>query len=729
MIKINKEQVEEHGINEEEYQFILESLNREPSITELGIFSAMWSEHCSYKSSKTWLRKLPTKNNKVIQGPGENAGVIDLGDGDAAVFKMESHNHPSFIEPYQGAATGVGGIMRDVFTMGARPVALLNSIRFGDISHAKTKHLLNGVVSGIGGYGNCMGVPTVGGEVEFNSCYNDNILVNAMCVGIAKIDKIFYSKATGIGNSVVYVGSKTGRDGIHGATMASAEFDDDSDEKRPTVQVGDPFAEKLLLEACLELMTKDVIIAIQDMGAAGLTSSAVEMASKGNVGIELNLDLVPCRETEMSAYEIMLSESQERMLMIIEPDKEQKAKAVFEKWGLDFATIGILTDTNHLNVKHHDELKAEIRLDILESGAPSYNRPYKIIKEEEFDQSLVKKTSDLPLKTLENLLNSPNLCSRKWDWEQYDHMVMNDSVIRPGGDAAIVRVHGTNKGLAISADSTPRYCSADPVEGGRQVIAESWRNITSVGAMPIAITDCMNFGNPEKEEIMGQFAGVVTGMIEACETLDYPVVSGNVSLYNETNGKGINPTPAIGGVGLIKDLNHFSTPSIKREDDNILLLGQTSGYLGQSIYAKEILNNTSGLPPKIDLKSEKKIGDTVRDLININKIDTVHDVSDGGFLVALAEMSISGNIGVRINLDKENLNDKFFFGEDQGRYIISISDKQMSEITKIFNDREIFFQKVGKTCGKKLIINDNEEVEIEVLKNLHENWFNKYLEE
>jgi len=729
MIKINKELVEEHGINEEEYQFILESLNREPSITELGIFSAMWSEHCSYKSSKTWLRKLPTKNNKVIQGPGENAGVIDLGDGDAAVFKMESHNHPSFIEPYQGAATGVGGIMRDVFTMGARPVALLNSIRFGDISHAKTKHLLNGVVSGIGGYGNCMGVPTVGGEVEFNSCYNDNILVNAMCVGIAKIDKIFYSKATGIGNSVVYVGSKTGRDGIHGATMASAEFDDDSDEKRPTVQVGDPFAEKLLLEACLELMTKDVIIAIQDMGAAGLTSSAVEMASKGNVGIELNLDLVPCRETEMSAYEIMLSESQERMLMIIEPDKEQKAKAVFEKWGLDFATIGILTDTNHLIVKHHDELKAEIRLDILESGAPSYNRPYKIIKEEEFDQSLVKKTSDLPLKTLENLLNSPNLCSRKWVWEQYDHMVMNDTVLRPGGDAAIVRVHGTNKGLAISADSTPRYCSADPVEGGRQVIAESWRNITSVGAMPIAITDCMNFGNPEKEEIMGQFAGVVTGMIEACETLDYPVVSGNVSLYNETNGKGINPTPAIGGVGLIKDLNHFSTPSIKREDDNILLLGQTNGYLGQSIYAKEILNNTSGLPPKIDLKSEKKIGDTVRDLININKIDTVHDVSDGGFLVALAEMSISGNIGVRINLDKENLNDKFLFGEDQGRYIISISDKQMSEITKIFNDREIFFQKVGKTCGKKLIINDNEEVEIEVLKNLHENWFNKYLEE
>ena len=420
MIKIDKELIEEHGINDQEYEFILSSLKREPTITELGIFSAMWSEHCSYKSSKTWLKKLPTKNNKVIQGPGENAGVIDLGDGDAAVFKMESHNHPSFIEPYQGAATGVGGIMRDVFTMGARPVALLNSIRFGDTDHPKTKHLLTGVVSGIGGYGNCMGVPTVGGEVEFNSCYNDNILVNAMCVGIAKIDKIFYSKASGIGNSVVYVGSKTGRDGIHGATMASAEFDDDSDEKRPTVQVGDPFAEKLLLEACLELMTMDIIIAIQDMGAAGLTSSAVEMASKGGVGINLNLDMVPCREKKMSAYEIMLSESQERMLMIIEPDKEQEAKAVFDKWGLDFATIGILTDTNHLVINHNDELKAEIRLDILESGAPSYDRPYKIIKESAFDESLVKETAESPINILKRLINSPNLCSRKWVWEQYD---------------------------------------------------------------------------------------------------------------------------------------------------------------------------------------------------------------------------------------------------------------------------------------------------------------------
>ena len=727
MIKIDKELIEEHGINDQEYEFILSSLKREPTITELGIFSAMWSEHCSYKSSKTWLKKLPTKNNKVIQGPGENAGVIDLGDGDAAVFKMESHNHPSFIEPYQGAATGVGGIMRDVFTMGARPVALLNSIRFGDTDHPKTKHLLTGVVSGIGGYGNCMGVPTVGGEVEFNSCYNDNILVNAMCVGIAKIDKIFYSKASGIGNSVVYVGSKTGRDGIHGATMASAEFDDDSDEKRPTVQVGDPFAEKLLLEACLELMTMDIIIAIQDMGAAGLTSSAVEMASKGGVGINLNLDMVPCREKKMSAYEIMLSESQERMLMIIEPDKEQEAKAVFDKWGLDFATIGILTDTNLLVINHNDELKAEIQLDVLESGAPSYDRPYKIIKESAFDESLVKETAESPINILKRLINSPNLCSRKWVWEQYDHMVMNDTILRPGGDAAIVRVHGTNKGLAISTDSTPRYCSADPVEGGKQAVAESWRNITSVGALPIAITDCMNFGNPEKEEIMGQFAGVVTGMIEACEILDYPVVSGNVSLYNETNGKGINPTPAIGGVGLIENLNHFSTPHLKRDNDTVLLVGKTDGYLGQSIYAKEILNIISGLPPKVNLKNEKKIGDAIRDLININKLDTVHDISDGGFLVALTEMSISGGIGVKIHLDEKDVSPKFLFGEDQGRYIISAPDELISDILRILESKNIFFQKIGKTSGTKIIINDSEEIEIKSLKKIHEDWFNEYL--
>ena len=727
MIKITKELIDEHGINDDEYNFILESLNREPTITELGIFSAMWSEHCSYKSSKTWLKKLPTSNDKVIQGPGENAGVIDLGNGDAAVFKMESHNHPSFIEPYQGAATGVGGIMRDVFTMGARPVALLNSIRFGDVKNSKTKHLLTGVVSGIGGYGNCMGVPTVGGEVEFNSCYNDNILVNAMCVGIAKINKIFYSKASGIGNSVVYVGSKTGRDGIHGATMASAEFDDSSDEKRPTVQVGDPFAEKLLLEACLELMKEDIIIAIQDMGAAGLTSSAVEMASKGNVGIDLNLDNLPCRETFMTAYEMMLSESQERMLMIIEPEKEKEAKSVFDKWGLDFATIGVLTDTNHIIVNHENEKKADIPLNILESGAPSYDRPYKIVTNSEVDQSYLLKSDEKIINILRKLISSPNLCSRKWVWEQYDHMVMNDTVLRPGGDSAIIRIHGTNKALAVCSDSTPRYCAADPIEGGKQVVAESWRNITSVGAKPIAITDCMNFGNPEKEEIMGQFAGVITGMIEACKILDYPVVSGNVSLYNETNGKGINPTPAIGGVGLLDSLDHFSTPSIKRENDNIIILGETKGHLCQSIYAYEIFGDSKGLPPKVDLLMEKKIGDTVRDLVKKLKIDTVHDISDGGLLIALTEMSVAGNIGFDLDVSQKNLDNGFLFGEDQGRYIILVEDKNLSETIEYIEKNNISYSSIGKSCGNKIIIDKNNEADIEEIRDLYENWFENYL--
>ena len=727
MIKITKELIDEHGINDKEYSFILESLDREPTITELGIFSAMWSEHCSYKSSKTWLKKLPTSNDKVIQGPGENAGVIDLGDGDAAVFKMESHNHPSYIEPYQGAATGVGGIMRDVFTMGARPVALLNSLRFGDINHSKTKHLLTGVVSGIGGYGNCMGVPTVGGEVEFNACYNDNILVNAMCVGIAKINKIFYSKASGIGNSVVYVGSKTGRDGIHGATMASAEFDDSSDEKRPTVQVGDPFAEKLLLEACLELMKEDIIIAIQDMGAAGLTSSAVEMASKGKVGIDLNLDKLPCRETLMTAYEMMLSESQERMLMIIEPEKEKEAKSVFDKWGLDFATIGVLTDTNHIVVKHESEKKADIPLNILESGAPSYKRPYKIVTNPEVNQSYLLKSDKKLIDILKKLISSPNLCSRRWVWEQYDHMVMNDTILRPGGDSAIIRIHGTNKALAVCSDSTPRYCAADPTEGGKQAVAESWRNITSVGAKPIAITDCMNFGNPEKEEIMGQFAGVINGMIEACEILDYPVVSGNVSLYNETNGKGINPTPVIGGVGLLESLDHFSTPNFKRVNDNIIILGDTKGYLCQSVFAYEIFSDSQGLPPKVDLILEKKTGDLVRNLVTNIKIDTVHDISDGGLLIALTEMSISGEIGFQLNIDKSNLNYSFLFGEDQGRYIISVEDKNLNDAIEYIKKSNISYLNIGKTNGKKIKIDRDNEIDIEELRDLYENWFKSYL--
>ena len=725
MTLITEDLVEEHGINEEEYSFILKSLKREPTITELGIFSAMWSEHCSYKSSKFWLKQLPTENNNVIQGPGENAGVIDIGDGYAAIFKMESHNHPSFIEPYQGAATGVGGILRDVFTMGARPVALLNSLRFGDTSHEKTKHLLTGVVSGIGGYGNCMGIPTVGGEVEFNSSYNDNILVNAMCVGIAKTDKIFYSKASGVGNSVVYVGSKTGRDGIHGATMASAEFDENSEEKRPTVQVGDPFSEKLLLEACLELMKMDVIIAIQDMGAAGLTSSAVEMAGKGELGIELDLDKVPCREKNMSAYEIMLSESQERMLMIIEPKKEHIAKEVFDKWELDFSVIGKLTNTNKLVINHKKMTKAEIVLDILEKGAPSYKRPYSINK---FSEEKIKNDKLIdkgPISILKDLIGSPNLCSRKWVWEQYDHMVMTDTILIPGGDSAIIRVHGTNKGLSITSDSTPRYCLSDPIEGGKQAVAEAWRNLIAVGSRPIAITDCMNFGNPEKEDIMGQFAGVVKGMIMSCNQLDFPVVSGNVSLYNETNGKGINPTPVIGGVGVIDNLDIFADHNFKRKDDVIIIIGKTDGHLSQSIYATELLNINTGLPPKVNLDEEKKNGLTIKSLIESSLVDTSHDISDGGILIALTEMAIKNNIGFDIETDIINSH-RFLFGEDQGRYIISVKEKNLIKVKKILEESNVIYNIAGVTIDKIIKVNE-EKTSIDEIKEIYENWFTKYL--
>ena len=725
MTLITEDLVEEHGINEEEYSFILKSLKREPTITELGIFSAMWSEHCSYKSSKFWLKQLPTENNFVIQGPGENAGVIDIGDGYAAIFKMESHNHPSFIEPYQGAATGVGGILRDVFTMGARPVALLNSLRFGDTSHEKTKHLLTGVVSGIGGYGNCMGIPTVGGEVEFNSSYNDNILVNAMCVGIAKTDKIFYSKASGVGNSVVYVGSKTGRDGIHGATMASAEFDENSEEKRPTVQVGDPFSEKLLLEACLELMKMDVIIAIQDMGAAGLTSSAVEMAGKGELGIELDLDKVPCREKNMSAYEIMLSESQERMLMIIEPKKEHIAKEVFDKWELDFSVIGKLTNTNKLVINHKKMTKAEIVLDILEKGAPSYKRPYSINKFSEEKINNDKLIDKSPISILKDLIGSPNLCSRKWVWEQYDHMVMTDTILIPGGDSAIIRVHGTNKGLSITSDSTPRYCLSDPIEGGKQAVAEAWRNLIAVGSRPIAITDCMNFGNPEKEDIMGQFAGVVKGMIMSCNQLDFPVVSGNVSLYNETNGKGINPTPVIGGVGVIDNLDIFADHNFKRKDDVIIIIGKTDGHLSQSIYATELLNINTGLPPKVNLDEEKKNGLTIKSLIESSLVDTSHDISDGGILIALTEMAIKNNIGFDIETDIINSH-RFLFGEDQGRYIISVKEKNLIKVKKILEESNVIYNIAGVTIDKIIKVNE-EKIPIDEIKEIYENWFTKYL--
>ncbi|MCW5699902.1 MAG: phosphoribosylformylglycinamidine synthase subunit PurL, partial [Rhodospirillales bacterium] len=643
--------VAEHGLSPAEYQRILEILGREPNLTELGVFSVMWSEHCSYKSSKRWLRTLPTSAPWVICGPGENAGIVDIGDGQAAVFKMESHNHPSYIEPYQGAATGVGGILRDVFTMGARPVANLNALRFGHPDHPKTRHLLGGVVAGIGGYGNCVGVPTVGGECTFHRGYDGNILVNAMTVGIADTDRIFYSAAAVVGHPLVYVGAKTGRDGIHGATMASAEFSDDTEEKRPTVQVGDPFTEKLLIEACLELMATDSIIAIQDMGAAGLTSSSFEMASKGGVGLELDLDLVPKREVGMTAYEIMLSESQERMLMVLKPGQEADAEAIFRKWDLDFAIVGRTTDTGRMVVRQHGAVVADLPIDPLAKSSPDYDRPWTPTPSPHpVDPATVSPLDD-PIAALKTLLSCPDLASKRWIWEQYDHMVMADTVLRPGGDAAVVRVHGTNKGLAVATDCTPRYCYADPVMGGRQAVAENWRNLTAVGARPLAITDCLNFGNPEKPEIMGQFAGCITGMAEACTALDYPVVSGNVSFYNETDGAAIPPTPSVGGVGLAVNLDRIATMALHAPNAALILIGpsgdaKVTGWLGQSLYLREIEGRHEGAPPPVDLEQERRPGDFVRGLVEDGRVTTCHDISDGGLLVAIAEMALAGGIGV-----------------------------------------------------------------------------------
>ncbi len=725
--KITPELVAEHGLSTEEYERLLEIMGREPLITELGIFSVMWSEHCSYKSSKFWLKKLPTEGPQVIQGPGENAGIVDLGDGDAAVFKMESHNHPSYIEPYQGAATGVGGIMRDVFTMGARPIANMNALRFGSPDHHKTKHLINGVVSGIGGYGNCIGVPTVGGETNFDEGYNNNILVNAMCVGLARTDKIFYSAASGIGNPVVYVGSKTGRDGIHGATMASAEFDDDSEEKRPTVQVGDPFTEKLLVEACLELMAEDYIIAIQDMGAAGLTSSSVEMADKGNVGIDLNLDHVPCSETKMTAYEMMLSESQERMLMVLRPGSEAKAQAIFDKWGLDFAVVGITTDTGRLVVTHNGEIEADLPVKTLADSAPEYERPWEETPAPAYLEAASVPAPENIADALLKVISSPNMASKRWIWEQYDHMVMGDTVGRPGGDAAVVRVHGTDKAVAIATDVTPRYCFADPYEGGKQAIAETWRNLTAVGATPLAVTDCMNFGNPERPKIMGQFVGCIKGMGEACIALDYPVVSGNVSLYNETNGTAIPPTPAIGGVGLIKDSSKRVDLAFKNEGDVILLIGEEKGHLGQSIFMDVIQSKREGTPPKVNLELERKNGDFVRNLINDQKVTAVHDCSDGGLYIAVAEMALAGKLGADIQLTDQIPSHALLFGEDQARYLITVSSDKVDEITSQAKDKGITIRATGTVGGKELTVGGQDAISLDRLKSAHEDWLPGYI--
>lgn len=720
-VEINDALITEHGLSLDEYQELLKILGREPSSTELGIFSVMWSEHCSYKSSRFHLKKLPVDGPQVIQGPGENAGVVDLGDGQAAIFKMESHNHPSYIEPFQGAATGVGGIMRDVFTMGARPVANLNALRFGAPDHPKTRHLVNGVVAGIAGYGNCMGVPTVGGETNFDKNYNQNILVNAMCIGLADTDKIFYSAAKGVGLPVVYVGSKTGRDGIHGATMASAEFDDQSDEKRPTVQVGDPFTEKLLLEACLELMSSDAIIAIQDMGAAGLTSSSVEMADKGGVGFTMNLDMVPQRERGMTAYEMMLSESQERMLMVLKPGSEPAAKKIFDKWDLDFAVIGETTDTGRLIVHHNGKVEANLPVATLADSAPEYQRPFvKTPAAASVAPADIPESTDL-FATLADLLGGPHLCSRRWIYEQYDHMVMGDTVQRPGGDAAVVRVHGTQKGLASATDVTPRYCFADPYEGGKQAVVETWRNITAVGAVPLAITNCLNFGNPTRPEIMGQFVGCLEGMGDACRALDYPIVSGNVSLYNETNGVGIPPTPAIGGIGLISDYELQAQTGLRDEGDVLIVIGESRGHVGQSLYQELQTGDFNGAPPPVDLATERLNGEAVRGLIVSKKAKSVHDISDGGLLVAVAEMCLSGKTGAQLTAHEGELPaGAYWFGEDQARYVVAVAAGDVSSVTADLADKGIVCCQIGTVGGKELSIAGLGSIEISKLSGAHE---------
>jgi phosphoribosylformylglycinamidine synthase II len=715
----------EMGLGAEEFERTCKILGRTPNLTELGVFSAMWSEHCSYKSSKIWLKTLPTTGPRVICGPGENAGVVDIGDGDAVVFKIESHNHPSFIEPYQGAATGVGGILRDVFTMGARPVALLNSLRFGSPDDPKTRHLLSGVVAGIGGYGNCVGVPTVGGECQFHPAYNGNILVNAMCVGIARADRIFYSAAAGPGNLVIYVGAKTGRDGIHGATMASAEFSEDAAEKRPTVQVGDPFTEKLLIEACLELMATDAIVAIQDMGAAGLTSSSVEMAGKGGLGIELDLDRVPVREADMSPYEIMLSESQERMLMISAPGSEDLARRVFEKWELNFAVIGRVTETGRLVLRMRGEVAADIPVGPLVTEAPLYERPW-IRRQPEAEIDGAALPGRDPLGSLKRLVASPDLASKRWIWEQYDHLVQGNTVKRPGGDAAVIRIGENGKALALSTDATPRYCRADPVRGGMQAVAESWRNLTAVGASPLALTDNMNFGNPEKPEIMGEFAGAIEGMREACRALDYPVVSGNVSLYNETSGSAILPTPVIGGVGLIADATKAVDLALKRDGHALVLIGDTRGHLGASLYLREIEGREAGPPPPVDLAAERRNGDFVRAMIEAGQVAACHDISDGGLLVAIAEMAMAGGRGVALAAPLASVAaHAWLFGEDQARYLIETATPDL--ILASAKNMSIYAQCIGTVQGSELTLPGAGAISVAELKAANEGWLPTYM--
>ncbi|MDP9139030.1 MAG: phosphoribosylformylglycinamidine synthase subunit PurL [Pseudomonadota bacterium] len=711
-----------HGLKPDEYARILALIGREPSLTELGIFSAMWNEHCSYKSSKKWLRQLPTQGRRVLQGPGENAGVVDFDDDHVVVFKMESHNHPSYIEPYQGAATGVGGILRDVFTMGARPIAVLNALRFGAPDHPKTRRLVAGVVAGIGGYGNSFGVPTIGGEVNFHARYNGNILVNAMAIGIARRDGIFYSKAEGVGRSVVYLGAKTGRDGIHGASMASAGFDSRAEEKRPTVQVGDPFTEKCLLEACLELMDSGAVIAIQDMGAAGLTCSAVEMGAKGDLGIELDLDLVPCREDGMTAYEMMLSESQERMLMVLKSGMEAAAAAIFRKWNLDFAVVGRTTAELRFLVRHQGEVVADLPIKELGDEAPEYDRPWtNTPAREPLLAATVPPPADLRAAIL-TLLGSPDLASRRWVWEQYDHFILSNTAQIPGGDAGVVRIGDGRKALAATVDVTPRYVEADPFEGGKQAVAECWRNLTSVGAEPIAVTDNLNFGNPERPEIMGQLAVAVRGIAEACRALDFPVVSGNVSLYNETNGQAILPCPAIGGVGHIADWRQMATIGFKNDGDSIVLIGGHGAHMGQTLYLREILGREAGPPPPVDLAAERRNGDFVRSLIRAGRLTACHDLSDGGLMTAITEMALAGKRGAILQTlpDPPHV---ALFAEDQARYALTCSAAAAPGICSDALALSVPAEVIGSVGGHALIIAGRVSISLDELRSVHEGWF------
>jgi len=726
---VNEQVAIDHGLKKNEYKKICDLLKRIPNITELGIYSAMWNEHCSYKSSRLHLKNLPTQGKNVIQGPGENAGVIDIGDNDAIVFKIESHNHPSFIEPYQGAATGVGGIMRDIFTMGARPIANLNSIHFGSPQNKKTKNLLRGVVHGIGGYSNCMGVPTIAGQTSFDESYNGNILVNAMTLGLVKKNKIFYSKATGLGKPVIYVGSKTGRDGIHGASMASASFDDKIEEKKPTVQVGDPFTEKLLLEACLELMAGNSIIAIQDMGAAGLTSSSIEMASKGNLGIEINLNMVPCRESKMTPYEIMLSESQERMLIVLENGKEDLAKKIFDKWNLDFAIIGKTTKSKKIELYFDEKKVADIPVNTLVENAPLYDRKWKKTKLPK--KIKIEKEQFKTLKivnVLRKILSNPNICSKEWIWQQYDHTVMCDTIQKPGGDAGVVRVHGTNKAVAASVDSSAVYCWSHPLSGGKQIVCESWRNLISVGAKPIAITNCLNFGSPENEENMGEFVECVQGLGEASSYLDFPVVSGNVSFYNQTKDIGIKPTPTIGGVGLILNYKDTVSMDLKQTGNILLVIGKTEGHLDQSLFSRDILNEKNGPPPEINLFNEKNNGETILKLVDKKFIKAAHDVSLGGIITALSKMCIKGKKGATLKKPKHLINKfEYLFGEDQGRYIIEIEKDNLKNVTEILNENSVHYDELGTVGDNELNIDDQSKVSIDDLIKSHTTWLTNYM--